>query len=277
MKIPFVMRSVAAGCALILVALMTACATRDKGATPAAAPIEMRDRMTASDEPDAVRRGRARMDLAAAYFGRGQMTTALDQIKQSIAADPTSSEAFNLRGMIYSNLNEPVLAEESFRRALQLAPRDADTMQNLAWLILCQQKRYPEADAMFERALAVPNYPNAPRTLLTQGVCRAFSGKLSEAAVALGRSYELDPGNPGTAVNLSEVLYRLGDYERARFYIRRVNVQPDVSSAQTLWLATRIEHRLGNRQGTEEFGSQLRNRFPESREASSYQRGAFDE
>ena len=150
-------------------------------------------------------------------------------------------------------------------------------MQNLAWLILCQQKRYAEADAMFERALAVPNYANAPRTLLTQGVCRAFAGRLSEAAVTLGRSYELDPGNPGTAVNLSEVLYRLGEYERARFYIRRVNSQADVSSAQTLWLAARIEHRLGNRQGAEEFGTQLRNRFPESREASSYQRGAFDE
>ena len=236
----------------------------------------MKDRITASDEPDAARRGRARMELASAYFERGQMTTALDQIKLAILADPTSSEAFDLRGLIYANLGDYPLAEDSFRHALQINPRDADAMQNFGWY-LCQQKRYPEADALFNQALAVPQYRDAPRTLLTQGVCHAYAGQLAESEAALSRSYELDPANPATAVNLSEVLYRRGEYERARFYIRRVNVLPDVSSAQTLWLAARIENRLGNRQGVEEFGSQLRNRFPTSREASSFQRGAFDE
>lgn len=237
---------------------------------------DMKDRVTASDEPDAVKRGHARMELAAAYFGRGQMTTALDQIKLSIQADPTSSPAFNLRGLIYANLGDQALAEESFRRALQLNPRDADVMQNFGWY-LCQQKRYSEANTLFNQALAGSNYRDAPRTLLTQGVCQARAGQLAEAEATLSRSHELDPANPAVAVNLSEVLYRRGEFERARFYIRRVNNQPDVSSAQTLWLAARIENRLGNHQGAQDFGDQLRNRFPDSREAASYQRGAFDE
>ena len=262
-------------CALAFACLIAGCATV-RTSTPVPPTTELKDRMTASDEPDAVKRGHARMDLAAAYYGRGQMTTALDQIKLSILADPTSSQAFNLRGLIYANLGEPALAEESFRRALQINPRDADTMQNLGWY-LCQLKRYPEGDALFNQALAVPNYRDAPRTLLTQGVCQAYAGQLAESEATLTRAYEIDPGNPATAVNLSEVLYRRGEFERARFYIRQVNKLPDISSAQTLWLAVRIENRLGNRQGTQEFGTQLRNRFPDSREASSFQRGAFDE
>jgi type IV pilus assembly protein PilF len=261
--------------ALVGALLLGACATQPP-AQAQAPQTELKDRMTASDEPDAVRRGRARLELAAAYFSRGQMTTALDQIKQSIQADPNSSDAFNLRGLIYANLGDQALAEESFRRALQLNPQDGGAMQNYGWY-LCQLKRYPEADTMFRQALAVPQYRDAPRTLLAQGVCQAFAGQLEQAEATLGKSYELDPGNPATAVNLSEVLYRRGEYERARFYVRRVNNMPDVSSAQTLWLAARIEHRLGNRQGAESFGTQLRNRFPESREAASYQRGAFDE
>ena len=100
--------------ALVGALLLGACATQP----PAEAPqTELKDRMTASDEPDAVRRGRARLELAAAYFSRGQMTTALDQIKQAIGADPNSSDAFNLRGLIYANLGDQALAEESFRRA----------------------------------------------------------------------------------------------------------------------------------------------------------------
>jgi len=59
--------------------------------------------------------------------------------------------------------------------------------------------------------------------------------------------------------------------------VRRVNSQPDVSNAQTLWLAARIENKLGNGQGAADFGSQLRGRFPDSREAAAYARGGFDE
>ena len=262
--------------ALLCAVLLSSCAGAGSVA-PASAPVpEMHDRITASDEPDAMRRGRTRMELAAAYFGRGQMTTALDQIKLSIQADPTSAAAFNLRGLIYANLGDQPLAEESFRRALQIDPRDADSMQNFGWY-LCQQKRYAEADTLFDQALMVPNYRDAARTLLTQGICQTYAGRLPESEASLTHSYELDPTNPSTAVNLSEVLYRRGEFERARFFIRRVNNLPDVSNAQTLWLAARIENRLGNRQGAQEFGTQLRNRFPTSREASSFERGAFDE
>jgi type IV pilus assembly protein PilF len=123
----------------------------------------------------------------------------------------------------------------------------------------------------------MPQYQGAARTLLAQGVCQAFAGQLDLSEVSLSRAYELDPSNPFTATNLAEVLYRRGEYERARFYVRRVNALADVSNAQTLWLAAKIENRLGNEQGTAEFGTQLRNRFPESREAAAYARGAFDE
>ena len=237
---------------------------------------ETRDRVTASDEPDAQKRARARVELAAAYFSRGQVTTALDQVKQAITADSLYGEAFNLRGLIYANLGDTALAEESFKRALQLNARDADTMHNYGWY-LCQQQRYGEADAMFSQALAVPQYRGVARTLLAEGVCQARGGRLAEAEASLSRAYELDPSSPLTATNLSEVLYRRGEFERARFYVRRVNALPDVANAQTLWLAARIENKLGNRQGVSEFGAQLRNRFPDSREASSFARSAFDE
>ena len=231
------------GAVLFGAALLSACVTTR---TPLpAATGDSRDRITASDESDGSKRAKVRMELAAAYFGRGQMTTALDQVKLAIIANPNQSDAYNLRGLIYANLGDDALAEESFRRALQLNPRDADTMQNFGYY-LCQKKRYPEANAMFDQVLAVPRYLDAPRTLLTQGVCQAQAGQLPQAEATLLQSYQLDPGNPSTAVNLSEVLYRRGDYERARFYVRRVNAVPEVANAQTLWLAARIEHRSGN-------------------------------
>jgi type IV pilus assembly protein PilF len=254
--------------------LLSACVT---ARTPQPdATGDSKDRITASDETDASKRAKVRMELATAYFGRGQMTTALDQVKLAIIANPNQSEAYNLRGLIYANLGDDQLAEESFRRALQLNPRDTDVMQNFGYY-LCQKKRFPEANTLLEQAVNEPKNRDASRTLLTQGVCQAQGGQLPLAEATLLRAYQLDPGNPSTAVNLSEVLYRRGDYERARFYVRRVNALPDVSNAQTLWLAARIEHRLGNERAVQDFADQLRGRYPDSRETGLLARGAFDE
>ncbi len=258
---------------LTLPAAVIGCATKT---TVTESVGDGRDIITASDESDASKRARLRMELASAYFGRGQMTTALDQVKLALQAEPNLADAYNLRGLIYANLGDEKLAEESFKRALQLNPRDVDTMQNFGYY-LCQKKRYPEAAAMFDQALAIPQYRDQSRTLLTKGVCEAFAGQLPESEATLLRAYQLDPANPSTAVNLSEVLFRRGDYERARFYIRRVNAVPSLAGSQTLWLAARIEQRLGNRSGAQEFGDQLRRRFPDSREAASFERGNFDE
>lgn len=244
-------------------------------AAPAGETLE-RDHVTASDQTDADRRARVRLELASAYYGRNQYETALDEVKQALVAKPDLWEAWNLRGLIYVSLGDDRLAEDSFKRAMQLNPRDGDTMHNYAWF-LCQRQRYPESIALFQKAIAQPQYGSVSRSLMTLGVCQARAGALADAERSLSRAYELDPSNPITGVNLSEVLYLRGEYERARFYIRRVNAMPDVTNAQTLWLAARIENKLGNARGARDLGQQLRNRFPQSPEALAYDRGRFDE
>lgn len=234
------------------------------------------DRVTASDQTDADRRARLRLELASAYYGRGQLDTALDEVKQALAAKPDLWEGWNLRGLIYAGLGDDRVAEDSFKRALQLNPRDGDTMHNYAWF-LCQRQRYPESIALFQRAVNQPQYASVSRSMMALGICQARAGSLAEAERSLSRAYELDPGNAITGVNLAEVLYQRGEYERARFYIQRVNAMPDVANAQTLWLAARIENKLGNARGAREFGQQLRNRFPQSPEALQYDRGRFDD
>ena len=116
--------------------------------------------------------------------------------------------------------------------------------------MLPQQRRFDEAEANFLRATALPNYGEAQRTLLARGVCQARAGHWAEAERTLSRSYELDPANPVTAYNLSDVLLRRGELERARFYVRRINQVPEAVTAQSLWLAARIESAPSRPQAT---------------------------
>ena len=230
---------------------------------------------TPSDETETHRRARIRLELASSYFEAGQTTVALDEVKQALAIDSSSADAYNLRGLIYLRLNDHAQAEDSFRRALALQPQDAAIMHNHAWL-LCQQKRYTEADKQFERALAQPTYAARSKTLMAQGLCQERAGLQDQAELTLLKAYEFDARNPIVAYNLSRLLSQRGEHQRAQFYIRRLN-NSEWANAESLWLGIKVERALGDRVAVEQLASKLGQRFPESREQSWYEQGDFNE
>ena len=259
--------------ALVLASVLAGCASTS---TTTQNDPSFRGSGIEAEQTDADRRARVRMELASGYYARGQLDTALDEVRQALAVKPDLPEAYNLRGLIFQSLGDDKLAEDNFKRALQINPRDADTMHNYGWF-LCQSRRMPEAFAQFQQAIATPRYPGIARTQMALGVCQARTGAYADAERSLTRSYELDPTSPVTAFNLADVLYRRGEYERARFYIGRVNAVQEYSNAQTLWLAARIENKMGNARGARDYGRQLRSRFPQSPEALAFDRGRFDD
>ncbi len=233
------------------------------------------DLLTDSDEPVLRKRARIRLELALAYFERGQTEIALDELKQSMSADPMYSEAHDLKGLIYMRLNEPRLAEASFRRALEISPKDAGLMQNLAWF-LCQQARYPEAETYFLSTLANPKYDNRAKTFRTQGLCQIKAGQTAAGAITLLKSYEIEPSNPITGFNLASAHFLQSDFSRAQFFARRLN-NSDLANAESLWLGIKIEQRLKNSDAMDQLATQLLKRFPKAKETDEYQRGAFHE
>jgi len=234
------------------------------------------DLTTSSDESPLRKRARIRLELATAYFSKGELRTALDEVKQVLSIDSNFSEALELRGLIYDALQEPSLAEESFNRALQANPRNGSAMHNYAWY-LCRKKEFDQADAMFARAQQQGFSVPTAKTLLVRGVCQIEAGKVALAEKTIARSYEIDPSSAVTAYNLARVLMMQGEAQRARFYIRRVNNVPEQANAESLWLGIRIENKLGNVAERDELASALRSRFASSREATALELGRFDE
>ena len=233
------------------------------------------DLATASDETEGQKRSKIRLELAAGYLDQGQVNVALDEVKQAIAADPRSADAFSLRGLIYMRLNDFGLARDSFSRAMALNPRDGNILHNLGWLA-CQELRYSESIINFDRALSSPNYVGQSKTFLTKGICLLRSGDEQQAENNFLRSFELDATNPIAIFNLANLLYRRNDLVRSQFYIRRLNAN-EYANAESLWLATKVEKKLGNAQGVLLFADRLKKQFPASKEFGLYERGAFDE
>ena len=228
-----------------------------------------------SEQTDARRRARIRLELASNYFEDGKTEVALDELQQVLTIDPNFADAFNLRGLAYMRLGDMRAAEENFRRAAALNPRDGDVQNNYGWL-QCQQGHYAEAERSFQQALASPLYGGRARTWLAMGVCQARAGQLEPAERSLIHSYELDAANPVTGYNLSHVLYQRGEFQRAQFYIRRIN-NSEMANAESLWLGIKVENRLNEKQAMGQLSDTLRKRYPQSTQRASLDRRAFDE
>lgn len=264
-------------CALALALGLSACKTTTTTTTslPDVSNAGLPAASTSTDPEQAAHRARIRMQLAMGYFEQGQTQVALDEVNQALTTSPNSVDAYSLRGLIYMRLDDPAKAEDSFRRAIAINPRDGNVRHNYGWL-LCQQQRYADAQQQFAAALAAPGYADSAKTFMTKGVCHLQAGQRGEAERALTQAYEIDAANPVIGYNLAQLLYDRGEYARAQFYIRRVN-NGQMSNAESLWLGIRTERRLNNREAVNELANQLQRRYPQSREVRAFEAGKFDD
>ncbi|MGA2548701.1 MAG: type IV pilus biogenesis/stability protein PilW [Burkholderiaceae bacterium] len=235
--------------------------------------VNIKDR---SPDTDARKRARLHMELAIGYYQDGKFAVALDELKQALGVDPTFAEAHGVLALVYMELGEKQLAEQSFQKALQLAPDNSDILNNYGWF-LCQNGRTTDSIPYFLKAIQNPLYPQPAKPLQNAGVCSMRAGDKTAAENYFQRSFQLDPSGPVSALNLAEIFYARGETQRARFYVSLVNKSASSASAESLWLGIRIEHQLGN--GPEELSlsTQLERNFPGSREAELQARHAYNE
>jgi type IV pilus assembly protein PilF len=230
---------------------------------------------TSSDQSEIQRRAQIRMQLAIGYFQQGQLTVALDEIKQALQLDPNYADAYSVRALVYTEMGETALAEDNFQRALRLAPNNPDLNNNYGWF-LCRNGQEKQSIAYFEAALRSRAYQSPAKALNNAGMCSLKMKDLVAAERYLTEAFRQEPGNLDTNANLAKLHYARGDYQQGRFYISRAT-KADTISADVLWTAIKIERMLGNRPGENSFAIQLRRRHPNSPELAAYLRGAFDE
>lgn len=234
---------------------------------------------TMSDQTQSQNRANIRLQLAVSYFEQRQLPVALDEVKLALQADPENAEAHGLRALIYNEMGETALAGESFARAIRLAPNSPDLANNYGWY-LCQNGREIEGLKQFETAYKNRAYASPEKALNNAGLCTLRLKNLDKAEEYFRDAFKFDPANLATNTNLARLYYQRKDYERARFYMSRVIksskgeviLPPDV-----LWLALRLERKLGDSAEENVLATQLRRHHPNSAEFKAWQRGAFDE
>ncbi|HXZ50382.1 MAG TPA: type IV pilus biogenesis/stability protein PilW [Burkholderiales bacterium] len=251
-----------------LVLLASACATQPPP------PPSVDTGQIIGEVGDPQNRARLHTELAALYYRRGNMAVALEELRSATAADSNYAPAYSVFGLVYMDLKENKLAQENFERGLKISPNDPDINHNYGWF-LCQTGREAESIGYFERAVRNPLYPTPWRSYTAAGICSLRENKLDDAEKFIQQALRLQPNDPGAMLQMGEIRYRQGDMKEARKYALRYN-QNVPPTAESLWLALRVERKLGDTVAEAGYANQLRRDFPRSREYQLLQRGAYD-
>lgn len=230
---------------------------------------------TSSDQTPDQKRAMNHLNLAIGYYQQGQWISALDDIKRALQADPSLADAYDVRALIYMEMSETSLAEENFLRALSISPGNPDYSNNYGWF-LCQNGRAAQSIPYFEAAIKSHTYESPAKAFNNAGVCSLKLKNEPAAEHYFSKAFQFEPSNPVANAHLAKIHLDRKDYERARFYIGRVPLS-DALSADVLWLAIRVHHKLGDRDAETGLVTQLRKRYPNSAEYSAFRREAFDE
>ncbi len=229
---------------------------------------------TTGDETERQTSTRIHTELAAGYYELGNMGVALEEVGIALRADPNYVPAHNIAGQIYARLKEDRLAQQSFERALKINPLDSAANHNYG-TFLCQRQREEEGIKHILTALRNPLYQNAASSYVNAGLCARRRGDMVAAEEYFMKALQLRPDQLQALYHVADIQYQRNNFLSAKSFLERFT-RVAAPNAEVLWLAVRIERRLGDNNAVASYAQQLRNNFPNSKEAGALLAGQYD-
>ena len=175
---------------------------------------------------------------AMAALERGDFRSAEQKLRAEVAAHPDDAWTLSLLGASLDNLKQVPEADAFHRRAVAMAPRSLDILNNFAahlWLAGQEQ----EAGQVFRRMVAIqPDHPGANLQLARIAL---KEGHPAEALRCLDRLAPADREHPRALLPRLEALYRAGDPQAGEALAGRLTAlaqrDPDLAFAAGVTLS----------------------------------------
>ena len=230
----------------LLSGLLTGCITESSGGKTLPAP-------------DAERVS-AQLDLARAYLEQRDWTRAKAPLGRALDIDSQNVEANVLSAVLFTEENEPELAEKHYRTALGVAPDNAQALNNYA-SFLYAQARYKDALVPLKQLVADTSYRARRQAFESLALAQLQVGDRISAEAALRRALHLNPRLPRSNLELAEIEFTDGDLEAAQshfvFFTRLARPNP-----RSLCLGVRLAKAQNNSDQEASLSLALKNLFP---------------
>lgn len=180
----------------------------------------------------------AELSLAGIYAQEdrhGDAVKLLDKLIDALPVDPNRSawRLFLSRGASLIEMDEWERAEADLRRAVDLAPDEATTLNYLGYSWAERGENLDEAFELIEKAVAIE--PGSGAIIDSLGWAHYQRGNYDIAVSHLEQAASLEPGDTTITDHLGDVYWRLGRRLEARYQWQRVlELEPELDLAETV-------------------------------------------
>jgi type IV pilus assembly protein PilF len=198
--------------------------------------------------------------LGLAYMQKGNNEEALKKLKHALELNPDSASANHFIAELYRKLGKSHEAETHYRKAMSLTPSDPMLLNNYG-VFLCSQGRLGEAVKKFLAAVKQPFYKTPEVAYANAGLCALQIPDTAKAEEYFRSALRLNPRMPDALYELADLNFKQQKYLHARAFVQRY-LDVAEPNPQILWLAVRVERKLGDEAAAAEYAEQLKERFP---------------
>jgi len=143
----------------------------------------------------------------------GRTEEALALLNEAIGEYPEDDELIYSRSLVLERSGKLPAAEKDLRQLLEQNPDDARALNGLGYMLLVNTSRLDEAARLIRRAHELE--PDDAAIIDSLGWAEFKRGRKQEALKYLQQAYDKFP-DPEVAAHLGEVLWALGEKDRAR-------------------------------------------------------------
>ncbi|MEM5529768.1 tetratricopeptide repeat protein [Gammaproteobacteria bacterium AS21] len=147
-------------------------------------------------------------------------TAAIDILEQQLDQHPQNIELLYAHAMYIENIDFAA-AEQSFKKILQLSPKNPVILNAYGYTLTIHTERYPEALALITQALALS--PDDPATIDSMGWVQYKLHQYDEAVKYLTQAYQLYR-DPEVGYHLIAALLGIKNTERAKQIFTEISV-----------------------------------------------------
>ena len=239
---------------LLVAVLITlgGCVTESTGGLPDPAPPE--------------NRVNAQLDLARGYLEQGNTERARSSLNKALEIDSRSVEAHVLLAVLNAAESEWGLAEQHFKTALSINPRDAMALNNYG-SFLYSRGRFEESVQYLNTLVQDPDYRARSQAYENLGLAQLRVNQKEAARESFSRALQLSFSQPQSSLELAQLTYDEGDISGAAGYYDSFRSLAQ-QTARSLCLGMKIAQAQRDSDRMASYALALNNLFPDSPEAS---------
>jgi len=206
----------------------------------------------------------ANTELGVAYLSRGKHEIAMGKLKKALEFDDDNADAHHYIAELYRRLEQNDLANEHFKKAIDLNDEDSSAKNNYG-IFLCGIGSYKKGLVLFNEVLADPLYSDKGQAYENMGLCAEKEGNIRNAEKYYETALKYNDKLPAALLGLAQISFDKGNVTSASTYLER-HKKIARPTSQSLWLELLIVRKKGLKGQAGTLALKLKQYFPQSRE-----------